>query len=115
MHFEAHVRAAHGGGFNPAALKSTVYKDDEVSFLQASNLSEKSSRHATSLAGPYYKDLVTRPLIQSLSAWDFHCVTSQSTHHGLECPLDDTHITTPFRLPDEALTFAQPFIGLCMC
>ncbi len=34
MHFETHVRAAHGGGFNPAALKSTVYKDDEVSFLQ---------------------------------------------------------------------------------
>ena len=35
MHYEAHVRAAHGGGFNPAALRSVVYKDDEVSFLQA--------------------------------------------------------------------------------
>ena len=35
LYFEAHVRAAHGGGYNPAAHKSTVYSDDDVSYLQA--------------------------------------------------------------------------------
>ena len=55
MHFETHVRAAHGGGWNPAALKSTVYRDDEVSFLQVcSYLTPLLGIHQTST--PQLKD-----------------------------------------------------------
>lgn len=34
MYYESHVRAAEGGGLNPAALVSVKYGDGHVSFLQ---------------------------------------------------------------------------------
>lgn len=34
MYYERHVRAAEGGGLNPAALVSVQYGDEHVSFLQ---------------------------------------------------------------------------------
>ena len=63
MHFETHVRAAHGGGFNPAALKSTVYKDDEVSFLQVcKSLSASADAPEHTVAGHWARTIMSKPL-----------------------------------------------------
>lgn len=34
LYFETHVRNMNGGGYNPAAHRNAVYKDEEVTFLQ---------------------------------------------------------------------------------
>lgn len=34
LHYETHLRNAHTGGLNAAALRNTYYQDQEVIFLQ---------------------------------------------------------------------------------
>jgi hypothetical protein len=54
LHYETHLRNAHTGGLNAAALRNTYYQDQEVIFLQVRFVSARDMPVSMMAAGCCY-------------------------------------------------------------